>query len=247
MLSKKNEYTLTEPNKIKWLLNALESQHQVVILSLSNSDLLDRSMVVSVCAEKHSFMLEGVIDQAIHQKISSGHTFSLSSTHNGVDLLGHEMSALKTLSDDQSVLYEVALPSELLYKQRRESYRVALSDAFAVPVCVSKAGSKELPEETMPECKLSNISAEGCLLKFPGTEDNQVFQLEQVLTLAFHVPGTDTHLSLEAVVCHGRYISRSSIWLLGFKFQNLSSEAQSCLGQHVVRLQLLARQNSMMS
>ena len=242
-----SEYKLNEPFRIKWLLSAIQNQHQVVMLSLTDSDLRDRSIIVDISADGSSVLLEGVIDKATHRKISNGHSFSLSSSHDGVEVLVDEMSVVKSLTDNHSVLYEVPFPSEVFYRQRRETYRVSLDVQSVVPVSVNYLKSKIVSPDEMPECSLSNISADGCLLKVAGAEDEQIFETEEVLSLAFELPGAGEPVSLEGIVCHGRYIKRLSVWLIGCKFQNILPATQSSLEKQVVNLQILARQKSLLS
>lgn len=238
------EHKLSDPKRIHWILSSLMKQHQLIKLSLPGTDLMERSMVVSVCSDMSSFMLDAATDSEVHKKISNGQAFSLSTTHDGVDVRAETVQSVETLNDAQGMLYRIPFPSQLLYIQRRDSFRVSLAGLFTVPVSVELPAASEENPIASADCSLSNISANGCLLSVPGEEYILPSDCEEALLLTFELPETNERLSLESRICHSRHLKRSSLWLIGFEFQNLPADTRSVLERYVVKLQLLARQKS---
>lgn len=240
------EHKLTDSKRIHWLLSSLKSQHQLVRLELPGTDMTERTMVVSVSTDMSSFLLDAVTDSDIHKRITGGQPFSLATTHDGVDVRADSMAAIDTVEDEKGALYKIPFPSQLYYVQRRDAFRVSLAGLFTVPVSIELPPEFEENPIASAQCTLSNISANGCLVGVKDAGEELPTVCESSLVLNFQLAESNEGLSLSARVCHSRYLKRSSLWLIGFEFQALSPDMRSCLERYVVKLQLLARQKSLL-
>lgn len=240
----RGEQTITTPSKIQWLLNSLKGQRQLIVLTLDKTDLADRSMIVEVFSKQSFFTLDVSVDSTIHNKIVNGHPFSFDTPLNGVNVRAESLKAAGTLDDEGGMLYKIPLPSELFYKQRRDSFRAPLRGFFEINVPVQISSTATHNSLTLTKCSLSNISADGCMLSISETEAQHLTELTDPVILQLEIPSSGETLALSARPRHNRFLKASSLWLIGFELIDTPPHSQEVLNRFVTSLQLLGRQQN---
>ncbi len=238
------EHKLRDPKRIQWLLSSLMNQHQLITLSLPNTELKERTMVVDVCAKSSSVLLDAAMDSRIHEKIVSGQTFSLATSHDGVDVRVESINAVKMVTDKKGDLYKIELPKQIYYIQRRGNFRVSLIGLFSIPVNFEADQADDIGALTSVECSLSNISAKGCLVSISDKTGEALNMDDFSVILKFDLPESDESVSVSACMRHSRYLKRSEIWLAGFEFQDVPSAVSTSLDKLIMKLQMAARNKS---
>lgn len=250
-MAKNTEHQLSNPKRISWLLNSLMSQHQLVTLTMGEgkNELASSSLVVSVFGDSPFFSLDANANADIHKKIVDGRPFMMKSSLEGVDVRAESIKAAGVIDDPKGLLYKVPFPTQMFYFQRRETYRASLSGLFKVSVSVqlnaSSGNNKETPL-VLENCSLSDISATGCLVSMSEGNGKFLADYAEPVTLHLTLPESDEAVSLPATVRHRRHIQRSGIWLVGFQFNRMPMRDLDSVERCVARLQLLARQNSLL-
>lgn len=248
-MSDKSSYLLTNPKRIAWILGSLKNQHRSIRLSLDRSDFACNSIIVDTCAKSNSFSLDSVVESTINDRVVSGHPFSLHTSLDGVDVRAENIRAKSSRDDPDGLLYVIENPSHLYYMQRREAYRVSMCGLYKVPVVVLDASSeprKKNPDDSLAECFLSNISADGCELSMPEEYAQSTMENVSSLHLTFILPDTEETLSFKAIKRHSRILKRSALYLVGCQFVDTPSSTQSSLARFVAGAQQLSRQNSLL-
>ena len=244
-MTNKGEQKITNPKRIQWLLNSLKSQHQLIVLSLDKTHLTDRSIIIDVCSEESFFSLDVSVDSTFHKKMATGHHFSFDASLNGVDVRAEAVQASGTIDDAGGMLYKIPIPSELYYKQRRDSFRASLPGFFDVNVAVQISDTNADNPLVLENCKLTDISADGCQLSIPEEKAEQLTDLTQAVTLQLQLPDSEETLALSAMPRHSRHLNRSSRWLIGFELLDTPANSQDVINRFVTTIQLLARQQSL--
>lgn len=240
----KEEQTIRNPSRIHWLLNSLKSQRQLIVLTLDKTDFADRSLIVEVCPEQSFFSLDVSVDPTIHNKLVNGHPFSFDTSLNGVNVRADSLKASGTLVDENGMLYNIPFPSELFYKQRRDSFRAPLRGSFDINVPVEIRGTETDNPLTLTNCNLSDISADGCKLSIPEDDAKYITDITHPVTLQLEIPNSGETLALSAIPRHNRHLKSSSLCLIGFELIDTPPHSQDVLSRFVTSLQLLARQRS---
>lgn len=241
-----NEHLINDQKRIQWLLTSLKTQNQLITLSLKGSEQAERSMVVDVCTKSSSVMLDAVLTPEIHKKIQTGHEFSLLTTHDGVDVRAASVKAVETITDSKGMLYKVPFPTKLVYVQRRNNFRVSLAGLYTIPVTFKPLEKGKSCRLESAECSVANISANGCLVSVADRVGDKLYNTDGAVVLTFELPETKQIISVPSVYRHSRYLKRSEIWLIGFQFRDVPAEMNTILERFVVKLQLAARQKSLL-
>jgi c-di-GMP-binding flagellar brake protein YcgR len=129
-------------------------------------------------------------------KIVNGHPFSFDTSLNGVNVRGEALQASETLNDEDGMLYKIPFPSELFYKQRRDSFRASLSGFFDINIPVQFSSTGADNPLTLKNCNLSDISADGFKLYIPEDKAKFITELTDPVTLQLHFPNSDETLAL---------------------------------------------------
>lgn len=241
-----NEHLISDQKRIQWLLTSLKAQNQLITLSLNGSEQLERTLIVDVCTKTSSVMLDAVMAPDIHRKIQNGHKFSLLTSHDGVDVRAASVEAVDTITDAKGMLYKVPFPKQLVYVQRRKNFRISLSGLYKIPVTFKSLEEDASCQLETAECSLANISANGCLVSVADKVGDKTFDNDGPIYLTFEIPETDQMISVPGISRHSRYLNRSEIWLVGFQFRDVPPEMKTSLERFVVKLQLAARQKSLL-
>lgn len=248
-MSNEKDFSLNSPKRIEWVLKSLQNQHQLVSLTLNNSELSASSIVIAVSAADGLLVLDGVHDSYIHKQISRGGLFSLKTYLNGIDVLVDNLFANQSIEDTDGFMYEVPLPESISYMQRRESLRASICGLYDIDVQVSVIEPVEIEVSLYTpdvSCVLTNISATGCELGIQGEIADQIAALKSHVQLRFELPDQAKEMIVAASPRHCRYLKRSKIWLVGYQFIDLSPDNHTKLGHFVAKVQLWSQQQNQM-
>lgn len=248
-MSDNSSYLLKNPKRIAWLLGSLKNQHRSIRLCLDKSDFACNSIIVDTCVKSNSFSLDSVVESTINDRVVAGHPFSLHTSLDGVDVRAENIRAKSSRADPDGLLYVIENPSHLYYMQRRDAYRVSMRGLYKVPVVVQDAASEpgaNSADNSLAECFLSNISADGCELALPEECAQSTMVNMSSLHLTFILPDTEESLSFKAIKRHSRILKRSALYLVGCQFVDTPSSTQSSLARFIAEAQQLSRQNSLL-
>ena len=238
------EYQVKDQRRIQWLLSSLKTQNQLVTLCLSGTNSRDRTMIVDVCAETSTVLLDAAVDSDIHKKIQHGHEFTLTTVHDGVDVRAESVQAVDTVSDSKGMLYKIPFPAKLFYIQRRDNFRISLSGLFDIPVKFEPALERGDCVLASAECSLENVSANGCLVSVSDSTGGMAVDSQKSVVVKFDMPDAEQQFEASSSLKHSRYLKRSSKWLIGFEFHDMPHDLTRVLERFVVKLQMEARQRS---
>jgi len=249
-MTNEKDFSLNSPKRIEWVLKSLQNQHQLISLTLTNSELSASSMVISVSSADGFLMLDAVHDDYIHKQISRSAGFSLKTYLNGIDVLAEHLQATEAIEDADGFLYKVPFPAVINYMQRRDSFRASTCGIFEIEVQVKAPSNSTMYGATsLPDthCILSNISANGCELSIRGEIADQAAVLKTAVEINFQLPESDKQMSLSASPRHCRYLKRSGIWLVGYQFTGTTPGELTSLSQFVSKMQMWSNKKTLSS
>ena len=239
------DFLISNPARIAWILQSLRDDHQLVDVGFRGRDAGVRSIIVDVDSQQGSFTIDEFPNEVCHKLASTGELFDLRATLNGVDVTVTSLKVDDVQREPDGALYNVTLPKQLHYVQRRESFRARVTGLAEVPVDLRHIDSDSSLTSETERAQLADISAEGCRLAIPGQEDALCSTHNELFEVTLHVP-EDEPLKVTVESRHSRHLSRSRLWYVGYRFVSPSAAIQQRIDRFVTNMQRIERQREAM-
>lgn len=225
---------LTTPLEIASNLRMLLESHDPLIITFHDKPQRFQSYLVDVNREKNLIALDEMIPRDGERFLEMGVPFRVEGFHDGVRIAWECNTSLTLDTTREHRCYLGALPSEVVYHQRRNAFRAALKLANLVDVLVDG--------DTLPvpvQGKLLDVSATGCKLRFEGDISERI-QLGQVYErFKANLPFGAMTTPVELRYLH--FEERLNITFAGLRFHNISGPVQRQVERFVYQLQRDAR------
>ncbi|MDO6459708.1 flagellar brake protein [Granulosicoccaceae sp. 1_MG-2023] len=234
------DFLITNPARIAWVLQSLRDDHQLVDVGFRGRDTGARSIIVDIDSAAGYFTLDGFPNQDCHRLAGRGEKFDLRASLNGVDVMVSSLQVSEVRDEADGALYCVALPTQLRYVQRRDTYRAQVTGLAEVAVTAVNQESAETYSGY-----LADISADGCRVALDGDENAGCGRAGERYQLTLQMPEGDA-LSLCVTSRHSRFVARSGLWYVGCCFEQPAPALQQRIERFVAEMQLKARQREAM-
>ena len=248
------EFKVQSYTRICWILQSLSDEHQLVDIDYPRLEVGARSMVVEVDSKKGVYYLDKLQSDGLHKMVANGNAFNVNASLRGVEIKISRAVLEEVVHDSSGDMYKIKIPSDLLYIQKRDSYRAKVRGVKRVSIQVMKpkadvdTTAAELPLKVRYQFlamgDLIDISSGGCKVSFEGVEDESLMESGLEYHLAIYLPDQDEPLVATAVVMHCLFIKRMKVWQIGFSFKELDKDVNRGISTFVNHLQRLERQTA---
>lgn len=238
------EFDVKDKTRIGWVLQSLMQSHQLIDVSFAGADEASQSIIVDVDVKKGTFYLDEFPTDEANRLAKKKNHFNLRGALEGVLVKAVDLKIKKTQKDDKGLLYAVPIPTDLMYMQRRDSYRVNIGYGMEIPVDITCLQSPESDTDLEPidrVATLCDISTTGCRLKIPGGKESYSDESGQLWQLAFTFPEDESPITVIIETCHARFVSRTSSWQFGCRYKDVDGEVLGRIGRFVTDMQRMER------
>ena len=160
-----NTDKITEADRIIDHLSKLHQARALLTVTLAGSSKLFNSIIVNVNAANGRVTLDKLFPEKGHELARKVGKFNIHTFLHGIEI-SFTGKLIKTAGSEQDVVYEIALPEKLFYRQRRAHYRVPVSVAQGIKVTLYNEQFEK------SEGVLSNLSVGGIGVQFEGEDVN---------------------------------------------------------------------------
>jgi c-di-GMP-binding flagellar brake protein YcgR len=149
---------LTNPEVIASMLMRLHESRTLVEVRVPGMDQSQLSAVIGVNASEQYLLLDELKAIEAHRRLLQTARFNLRASIKGVDLsFDAPVTDVGVMSG--AAFYKAAFPQEMLYHQRRASYRAHVSLAESVPVSLKRNLSDAMLTGLLQDISLGGIGA----------------------------------------------------------------------------------------
>jgi c-di-GMP-binding flagellar brake protein YcgR len=216
-------------------LRQLQQSHDPLVISFPERSQNFQTYLVEVNRERGVIALDELVPNDGERFIKNGEIFSVEGFHDGVRIAWKCEQTVKIGELEGARCYWTALPSEVIYHQRRNAFRAPLKQGQLL--AVELAGEKL---KTGIRGQLLDMSATGCKLRFQGDVSMRI-QLGQVyeqLTLQLPFGSLTTPAELRYL----SYNDKLDVTFAGLRFSKIEGLAQRQIERFVFQLQRDAKQ-----
>lgn len=226
MLNEQQDDNIFKPSLMAAHLGRLQREHLLVSIGINGTDNTFNSMLVNVDTNKHTMLLDVLHPEPAHKQLMEKKGFVFNATHDGVRI-SFKGAIKKLVEDDGKPAYLIDFPKELVYQQRRQSFRAPISKDTILVTTLT-----DTENEHQCEGIINNVSRDGLCLQFDHTVK---FQFEKLKKLSAHFRTSDNieiicDIEIRNIVVDSvrRYTA------VGVKFKNLDKLAK----RHIQRFAL---------
>lgn len=230
------EFDVKNKTRIGWVLQSLMQSHQFIDVHFGEGHEPSQSIIVDVDVKKGCFYLDEFPTEEANQLAARKNHFDLRGALDGVRIKAQGLNVKSTQKDDKGILYVVPFPPNLMYIQRRDSYRFNIGYAVEIPVDITYLEVPDLDTEMEPldqVAVLSDISTTGCRLTIPGGKTSFSIEPGQVWQLAFKFPEDNESVRVTIETCHAHFLSDMRHWQFGCRYKDVDGATLEHIGRFV--------------
>jgi len=229
-----SDYRITDLNRIRATLHVLwKTQAELEVTFKDGDDDAPCFTVVRDNPLESDFLvLDNFSSLRAHHRAVNGELFHLKGRARGVETVIENLE-LNALIDHASDSYQLPMPREITYLQRRGCFRGPLSSFADISVVVS-FGS---PPEQVLTGKLIDLSSEGCRMSFEGLIDVPKELESGKFKLEFTLPQGDELYSIPASFRGSEQFLDFKTVHVGCQFTGIKLGVQDRLDRYVAEIQ----------
>ena len=225
---------LTTALEVAANLRMLQESHDPLIITFQERSQRFQSCLVNVDREAGTITLDELIPRDGERFIAAGERFKVEGFHDGVRIAWESTNTWDVIEHDGQRSYRGAMPTEVVYHQRRNAFRAALK--LSQLMDVEMAGDRI---KSPVRGKLLDVSATGCKLRFDGNvaERLQLGQVYERFCATFPYGAMTAPVELRYL----HFEERIDTTFAGVRFHNMSGLVQRQVERFVYQLQREAR------
>jgi c-di-GMP-binding flagellar brake protein YcgR len=227
---------LSTPLEIASTLQLLVERRAPLILTFPQQAKSFRTYLVQVDSDRHMLMLDEIISHDAAVFLEDGEPYRIEGSHGGVLIAWECSSSLRSCTRGGLRCYQMSMPHEVMYFQRRNAFRATLRLSQWIDIFLD--GDK-LRRNGALRGRLLEISATGCRVSFDGNLEDQLRIGCIYERMSASAPLNVNLTMLE--IRHLRYEARIDRTFAGVRFHNLSGPVQRKVQSFVNQLQREAR------
>lgn len=226
---------LRKPKQVHGALTELIKRRFNVTIAFDDSSELYTSVLIRSDEEKQFFILDGLRPESGHQHAANQERFTLRTNMQGVEIiaLNNRISGLGKHGDH--AIYKVPFPTELVYIQRRNAFRVYLRRSMGARARMKAIGR---PEPIFGE--ILDLSATGMKVRVEGmldppAENNEVFH-----QLYVEIPDKGD-FDCRAILRHAAFNRKQQATMCGIEFCELDGRTSQRIAMLVNEIERVNR------
>lgn len=215
-------------------LRLLQENRTPLLVHFAGRSVRYQTYVVDLAPEKGWIALDELVPNDGERLLMAGEPFSVEGFHDGARIAWQNDLPIHAGELDDARCYWIAVPTEMLYHQRRNAFRAPISGP-AVNVALSgKIIKKPL------DGRLLDMSATGCKISLSGQipsglQTGQVYELSAALPIG--------NITTAVELRHLSHDEKNNVTYCGLRFYRLSGLPQRNIERFVYQLQREARRD----
>ncbi|NVK30229.1 MAG: flagellar brake protein [Gammaproteobacteria bacterium] len=239
-----DKFTLNEVGRIAGVLTSMSRQRSLLGINVREGNIMGASLVVAVDRKQGVFYIDEFSSSELTDAVRAGKSFSLRGMDQGVSVFCSGLVAKSIVKIDGTPAYKVEIPKSMLYKQRREYFRVPIGETKVVPVDLQKTSSQlsEDDDSSVFSGELIDISGGGARIVLFKVNDPISAPVEgEDSILRLELPDTTQLMELPVEWRFAKHDDIKKTFTLGLQFINPSPALVDAIQQYVVRAQFAMR------
>lgn len=230
------EFDVKDKTRIGWVLQSLMQSHQFIDVHFGEGYEPSQSIIVEVDVKKGRFYLDEFPTEEANRLAARKNHFVLRGALEGVRIKASGLKIKSMQKDEKGTLYVVPFPPNLMYVQRRDSYRFNIGYGMEIPVDITYLEAPDVDTDMEPLDQagvLSDISTTGCRVTIPGGKASFSDEPGQVWQLAFKFPEEDEPVLVTIETCHAYFSSSTRHWQFGCQYKDVDGATLERIGRFV--------------
>jgi len=205
---------LTTADEINSLLNKIYSKHSLLSVTIKSFNDYYGSTIIEINNDENYLVIDELYPEAGHKRIEIGTQLSFNTQYAGafVNFIG-KVNAIG--GNEKAAYYKIAIPEELEYHQRRNTYRIATS--ISEPIQVNLVNEDEI----LIKAELRDLSHGGLCLRINASPHISIKSGSTIPTCLIQVDKTRKILS-SLNICHVEEIKETGSLRIGAEFAKMS-------------------------
>lgn len=229
---------LREPAEIYRALRGLQLTRSLVTVKIANDPQIYSSMILLCDLDNEQFIIDEVRPAIGNAKLEQGQSFTIMGFYEGIQVLCKDNAVALDNNQELDNAFSIPFPALLYRKQRRHSFRTALSAALPTSIIL---WSSSRPEKLTG--KITDISVSGMGCEIPGYVRPEL-ENGEVLENGVISINSEFQLNCSLVVRHRYYNKGADVTHCGLQFTNIDRITQKQLDRYTLNLQRQARRRS---
>lgn len=231
-LEPEQEPLFRSPEEIYGALLKITGRGKLLRLEIEGDDQVYTTSILKVSFKSRCFVFDKLVPAQGNVFIQEGKNFKITTDFQGV-LIEFVVNRKVTYREDANC-FIAYFPETLLYKQRRESFRVSIPQGMRPGTTLS------IPEsELVINGTLTDISSSGFRAQVKGNLMEQGLSGRIVQNCVVRFP--DDRLEIEVQIRHVSFNRKSQVTFLGIAFIEVRGMTQRIVDKYVSQLQFEQR------
>lgn len=205
---------LTTTDDIRHLLKKINAKHSLLSVTIESSEAYYGSTIIEINHDENYLVIDELYPEEGHAKITVGSHLSFITQHSGafVNFIG----TIEAIGENEkAAYYKIAIPKEIEYHQRRNTYRIATN--VNEPILVNLVNN----DEVLIKAELRDISHGGLCLRVNASPHISIKSDDYIPTCLIQVDKSRKILS-SLNICHVETIKETGSLRIGAEFAQMS-------------------------
>lgn len=227
--------SLTNKQQIYNILTAVQKARTPITIKFEGREKYFTSIILKTDLEKNHLIIDEIAPAEGHMRALQHELFSIRGSHGGVSLFFRPNLISGSSTENGIAFYSIPLPEEMVYQQRRGSFRALVPAALSTPATLS---CERHPQPMTG--RLYDISITGCRINFEGEINQDLMRGDLFEQCSITLP-EGGNISYPLKLKHISYSREYQQTSCGFEFIDLDKIGQRMLDRFVYFLQREAR------
>jgi len=227
--------SLTNKQQIFSILSSVQKSRTPITIKFENIEKYFTSIILRTDLEKDRLIIDEIAPEQGHELALKNLPFSIRGSHNGVSLFFRPNTISGSGIENGIAFYSIPLPQEMIYQQRRGSFRALVPRALNTEATIY---SEE--RQTTLSGRLYDISISGCRINFNGEIEPPLVRSEVFEQVAIKLADGNT-INYPLKLKHATYSREIKETTCGFEFIDIDKAGQRIVDRFVYFLQREAR------
>ena len=227
--------TLTNKQQMFSILTAVQKSRTPIMIKFEGIEKYFTSIILKTDLDKSHLIIDEVAPEEGHTLAMQNLPFSIRGNHSGVSFFFRPNVIKASGLENDIAFYSIALPDEMVYQQRRGSFRALVPRALNTQAEITSTSRNQNLSG-----RLYDISITGCRINFEGEVIQDLVRGDIFEQAEIMLPEGDK-ISYPLKLKHISYSRDSNETSCGFEFEGMDKLGQRMVDRFVYFLQREAR------
>lgn len=225
------EQVITYKPYMAGLLKKLQTVRALVSIAIDKNHFIYNTIIIEVNSQEQYLYLDELNNEEAHKSIRKGSTIHFNARMKGVQIR-FETRVLSIDASNPIAMYQLALPDEMLYTQRRRYYRATVDNEHHLGISIP------IPLKQHITGSIVDISAGGFCSRLALSETNDIQEQQAIYDARINLPGKNS-ITCDIEVRSVRHYPERGYSLVGSEFIDIEANQQT----HVERIVAMLDRN----